>query len=238
MCISLSLSWSTLCTIILLHLLLIESHLPIEAVLCLAQWLVLSTWSSSRTTILLLFPATKRGNHFHFAMATKPIILPDSYSGESNWEQWLLHYNDSASVNSWDDDKKLSFLKVRPMGRAQAVIHRLPDGDKNSFDAAVKALEAHFEPKGKRGLYLAEFTTCTKKLSESWMTYNCQSLSWFDCWSTWAACFNAFPPFHYRPTIGAGCKTEESRNRSRCCYCHNANRMYFGICAYCSSQPS
>ena len=62
-------------------------------------------------------------------------------------------------------------------GRAQAVFHRLPDGDKNSFDAAVKALEAHFEPKGKRELYLAEFTTRTKKLSESWMTYG-EELRW------------------------------------------------------------
>lgn len=81
-------------------------------------------------------------------------------------------------MNSWDDDKKLSFLlKVQLTGRVQAVFHRLPDVDKNSFDAVVKALEAHFEPKGKRELYLAEFTTRTKKLSESWMTYG-EELRW------------------------------------------------------------
>lgn len=82
-------------------------------------------------------------------MATKPIILPDTYSGDCNWEQWILHYKDCATVNAWSDDEKLSFLGVRLTGRAQAVFHRLPDGDKASFSAAVQALEAHFEPKGK-----------------------------------------------------------------------------------------
>uniref|UniRef100_A0A1X7TFY0 Reverse transcriptase domain-containing protein n=1 Tax=Amphimedon queenslandica TaxID=400682 RepID=A0A1X7TFY0_AMPQE len=80
-------------------------------------------------------------------MASKPIILPDSFSGESNWEQWLLHFNDCADVNQWDADNKLRFLKVRLTGRAQSVFHRLPDTDKASFQAAVVALEAHFEPK-------------------------------------------------------------------------------------------
>ena len=102
-------------------------------------------------------------------------LLPNLYSRESNWEQWLLH---CASVNSWDDDKKLSFLlKVHLTGRVQAVFRRLPDVDKNSFDTVVKALEAHFEPKGKRELYLAEFTTCTKKLSESWLTHG-EEIQW------------------------------------------------------------
>lgn len=104
-------------------------------------------------------------------MASKPIILPDAYSGEANWEQWILHFNDCADVNSWDDANKLKFLRVRLTGRAQAVFHRLSDTNKSSFDAAVLALEAHFEPKGKRELYLADFSTRTKKLTESWVEY-------------------------------------------------------------------
>lgn len=111
------------------------------------------------------------------AMASKPIILPDSFSGESNWEQWLLHFNDCADVNQWDADNKLRFLKVRLTGRAQAVFHRLSDTDKASFQAAVVALEAHFEPKGKRELYLADFSAKTKKSSESWVEY-ADELQW------------------------------------------------------------
>ena len=104
-------------------------------------------------------------------MASKPIILPDAYSGEANWEQWILHFNDCADVNSWEDANKLKFLRVRLTGRAQAVFHQLSDTNKSSFDAAVLALEAHFEPKGKRELYLADFSTRTKKLTESWVEY-------------------------------------------------------------------
>ncbi|XP_019861885.1 PREDICTED: uncharacterized protein LOC109590400 [Amphimedon queenslandica] len=104
-------------------------------------------------------------------MAAKPIILPDAYSGETNWEQWLLHFNDCADVNSWDAANKLKFLRVRLTGRAQTVFHRLSDTDKASFDDAVLALEAHFEPKGKRELYLADFSTRTKRLTETWVEY-------------------------------------------------------------------
>ena len=72
----------------------------------------------------------------------------------------------TATVNSWNDDQKLSFLRVRLPGRAQAVFHRLFDGDKASFSAVVQALKAHFEPNGKQELYLADSSTHSKKKSQ------------------------------------------------------------------------
>uniref|UniRef100_A0A1X7TX58 Uncharacterized protein n=1 Tax=Amphimedon queenslandica TaxID=400682 RepID=A0A1X7TX58_AMPQE len=43
-------------------------------------------------------------------VATKPITLPDTYSGDCNWEQWILHYKACATVMAWSDDEKLIFL--------------------------------------------------------------------------------------------------------------------------------
>ena len=53
-------------------------------------------------------------------------------------------------------------------GQAQTVFHRLSGEDQSSFDNAVKALKARFEPECKRELYLAEFSTRTRRISENW----------------------------------------------------------------------
>ena len=76
----------------------------------------------------------------------------------------------------WDDSQLLKFLHVRLTGRVQAVFHRLPDSAKDSFDNAVRALEAHFEPEGKWELYLADFST-NKRPVESSMEYS-EELRW------------------------------------------------------------
>ena len=107
-------------------------------------------------------------------MATpKPIILPDTFSGDSNssWDQWIIHFNYCAEVNGWEVAMKLSFLKVRLTGQAQTVFQRLSEEDRSSFDNAVLALKARFEPDSKRELYLAEFSTRKRTISESWANY-------------------------------------------------------------------
>ena len=79
-------------------------------------------------------------------MAGKPVVLPETFSGEGSWEDWLDHFNNVAAVNSWDGEQKLLWLKVRMTGRAQTAFKKLPDDAKGSFEAAVRALGERFEP--------------------------------------------------------------------------------------------
>ena len=107
-------------------------------------------------------------------MATpKPIILPDTFSGDSNssWDQWIVHLNNCTEVSGWEVATKLSFLKVRLTGQTQTVFQRLSEEDRSSFDNAVVALTARFEPDSKRELYLAEFSTRKRTISENWADY-------------------------------------------------------------------
>ena len=94
-------------------------------------------------------------------MAAKPIILPDTFSGDTptSWDDWIVHFNNFAEVNEWDAVAKLKFLKVRLEGKAQSAFQRLSDTGRDTFDHIVTALKERFEPSSERNLYLAEFAT-------------------------------------------------------------------------------
>ena len=78
-------------------------------------------------------------------MTTKLLVLPETYTGEGEWSQWICHFENVAAVNGWDDDKLL-WLKVRLTGQAQKAFQRLSDTVSASYKEAKKALKVRFEP--------------------------------------------------------------------------------------------
>ena len=75
-------------------------------------------------------------------MAAKPMVLPDTFNGEgSMWTDWKFHFNNEASVNVWDNDNKLQWLKVCLTGRVQRAIQLLPADSITSFNRTIKALD-------------------------------------------------------------------------------------------------
>eukprot|EP00731_Ephydatia_muelleri_P027132 Em0019g5a len=53
------------------------------------------------------------------AGASRPLVSPDSFSGLSNWAEWIDHFEAAALVNGWDSEKKRLWLPVRLTGKAQ-----------------------------------------------------------------------------------------------------------------------
>ena len=47
-----------------------------------------------------------------------PLILPDIFSGDSDVNEWIGHFESVAVVNSWDDKSKLQWLRIRVAGKA------------------------------------------------------------------------------------------------------------------------
>ena len=83
-------------------------------------------------------------------MAAKPVVLPDTFTGEASWDEWFCHFENVSDVNGWDDDQKLKFLKVRLMERAQKAFQHLNDDVRANYDETKRALMAHFEPESKK----------------------------------------------------------------------------------------
>ena len=47
------------------------------------------------------------------AMATRPVVLPENFSGDTSWEEWESHFQNVTAVNNWTEEDKLKWLKVR-----------------------------------------------------------------------------------------------------------------------------
>ena len=43
-------------------------------------------------------------------MAARPLVLPDPFSGNASWDQWIYHFESVAEVNTWDGEQKLKLL--------------------------------------------------------------------------------------------------------------------------------
>lgn len=98
----------------------------------------------------------------------RPLITPDAFSGDGNWDEWIEHFEGSAQVNGWDDATKLLWLRVRLTGRAQTAWKRLSTEAKSTYEGAKGALRKRFEPDSKRELYAAEFHSRKRRQTESW----------------------------------------------------------------------
>ena len=86
------------------------------------------------------------------AVAARPVVLPDQYSGEGNWSDWIDHFESVVTVNNWNADAKKLWLRVCLTGRAQKAYKRLSAETRDDFEATVRALKERFEPESKKAL--------------------------------------------------------------------------------------
>lgn len=104
-------------------------------------------------------------------MANRPLVLPETYSGEGEFSEWIVHFENVAAVNGWSEEAKLVWLKVRLTGRAQTAYQHLPRDARTSYEESKKALTNRFEPASRKARYQAEFHSRRKRRSEAWADY-------------------------------------------------------------------
>ena len=104
-------------------------------------------------------------------MSSRPVATPETYSGESHFDEWIDHFESVAALNEWTDTQMAQWLAVRLVGRAHTAFKRLPDETRRSYAAAKAALKERFEPASKQALYAAEFHSRQKQPSEDWPSF-------------------------------------------------------------------
>ena len=106
-------------------------------------------------------------------MASKPVLLPEPYSGESgSWDDWIYHFECIAEVNKWaTGEEKLKWLRVRLTGKALTALRKLPESARSSYAEYKTALKKRFDPDSKRELHVAELHTRTRGKTEDWASF-------------------------------------------------------------------
>ena len=98
----------------------------------------------------------------------RPLLIPDPFDGETNFDEWISHSEKVAELNGWTDEEKLSWLKhryyykssiwlkVRLIGKAHVSFNNLAHVVQQSYSTIKIALQNRFEPYSKREMYKVE----------------------------------------------------------------------------------
>ena len=70
----------------------------------------------------------------------RPVITPEPFSGEQPWEDWIDQFESITTINGWNDEQKLIWLKVRLTGRALLAYKKFPVTARTTFKNAVVVL--------------------------------------------------------------------------------------------------
>ena len=55
-----------------------------------------------------------------------PVVLPEVFSREGDFSDWIRHFESVAVVNEWEEDSvKLQWLHVRVTGKAHVALMRV-----------------------------------------------------------------------------------------------------------------
>ena len=108
----------------------------------------------------------------HVQRQTRPLILPDKFSGVEDFSKWTAHFNSVSVINGWSDDDKYKWLNAHVTGKARVTIARLQQQlTRPTYEQAIDALRLRFDPPGRKELFKANLRTRSKRADESWGDY-------------------------------------------------------------------
>lgn len=119
---------------------------------------------------------------------TAPVLLPEKFDGNQNFDDWVSHFECVSKINEWNDDQKALWLRARVTGKAHVAYNRFSHEIQDSYNLMQAALRERFEPSSKKNLYKAQLDNRTKRREEGWADFGDDLCSLVD---------KAYPEFNH-----------------------------------------
>ena len=104
-----------------------------------------------------------RGNDWH----KFPVITPDTFKGDDDWEQYISHFEDCAELGNWSLKEKVLTLAAKLKGQARVFYSGLPSCDKRSYRLLVARLEQRFGSAMQHSRWMSRLQSRIRKQGES-----------------------------------------------------------------------
>ena len=93
--------------------------------------------------------------------------MPEAFSGQSNFKDWLLQFKTCQELNKWTDKQACQFLAVKLKGSALQVFADLDSTQRGSLSGVFKALADRFDPERDTGVYWSQLKGRIRKKGET-----------------------------------------------------------------------
>lgn len=97
----------------------------------------------------------------------KPIVMPDMYSGQANFKDWLAQFNICKNLNSWTDEQACQIIVVKLKGSALQVYSDMDEQDRGSYEMLTQALRSRFDPDRDVGVYWTQLKNRVRRKGET-----------------------------------------------------------------------
>jgi len=74
-------------------------------------------------------------------MVSRSAVIPEAFTGDGEWIQWIYQFENTTAVNEWDEAKKLLWLKASMTGRAQLTFQHLPMETQEDYGRIKQAMK-------------------------------------------------------------------------------------------------
>ena len=97
---------------------------------------------------------------------------PDKFDGKSiDWQDYIVHFEQTAQWNGWDDESKAQQLCMSLRGTAQKLLGDAKPSVLSNYALLKEMLTRRFAPKERITAYRCEFNTRTRRKNESLSDY-------------------------------------------------------------------
>ena len=126
---------------------------------------------SSSYTSAEITPKTLYRTPHSTSFGLRKAKAPDTFSGKTDLEDWLRHFEIISRWNGWNEEEMGSSMASSLRGSAQQVLRDLPAEEMEDYQSILRALKRRFDPEEREGFHKDHFKTRYKKKEESSSEY-------------------------------------------------------------------